>query len=309
MENSTKLNQSALDDSYGDQYETVREQFIHELSLLPSRLIALHKELENIQELRRTNQLLSQENLELSSDIQDLVTENLDLILDNERFAKVVKSQQQKIQELEEDLERILLARDDFLNCEEKKLDSEYKLKFKIHAAALERAQLLSVVHRLEEERDDMSEKIKILLEEKRWISRQSTTCILCNYNEDYMTTATTAIKHSKENEGTQMKRSSFTHVPLFRRLAPRSQKLGAYEHKRTRDTEEACNLTQEAPLCISRRRSENDLKEKNKQNCVLDWIRSEKRLTRAKSFLIHPKCDNDNSRNILEFFQSPNNA
>jgi hypothetical protein len=314
-ENSTLISQTVLDESYDDQYETVREQFIHELGLLPSRLITLQKELLKTHEMRRTNQLLSQENSELCSDIQDLITENRDLILENERFAKIVQSQQQKIQELEEDLEKILLTQDDLLNREEKKLDSEYKLKFKIHAAALERAQLLSAVHRLEEERDEMSEKIKKLLAENERLNSLITQCMVGKVNETHMATVSTAIRQAKDGECPRMNQSSFINRSQFHCLAPRLQKLDANEHMGTRDNAEK-TMTEEAPLYNStthsrrnkgnnRRRSENDLKEEKKQNSFLDWIRSDKFLPKARSLLIHPKRDNDNS--ILNALQTKN--
>ncbi|MFN9980727.1 MAG: hypothetical protein ACK53Y_12455, partial [bacterium] len=115
-----------------------------------------------------------------------------------------------------EDLERILLAQDDLLNRDEKKLDTEFKLKFKVHAAALERAQLLAAVHKLEEERDNMSEKINILMEENRRLNRLSTKCIGGNNYDDHQAVEPAMIKHSQDEESPRTKRSSFIHTPLF---------------------------------------------------------------------------------------------
>jgi hypothetical protein len=53
------------------------------------------------------------------------------------------------------------------------------------------------------------------------------------------------------------------------------------------------------------RRRSENDLKEENKQNSFLDWNLSEKRLPRAKSLLMHPYLDNDHLKQILDVLET----
>jgi regulator of replication initiation timing len=315
MGSSQSPTESIVDNTYDDQFEIVREQFIHELSLLPSRLITLQNELQRTQELGRTNQLLSQENGELCSDVQDLIAENRDLILENQRYAKVVHSQQQKIQDLEEDLERILLAQDDFLNHDEKKLDSEFKLKFKLHAGALERAQLLSAVHRLEEDRDNMSEKINILMEENRRLNRLSTKCMVGNNNDDHAAVEPTMIKPSQDEESPWTKRSSFIQFPLFHRLAPRLHTLGTDELKLATDGAKD-SLTPEEMLNFStdltrnegknhRRRSENDLKEENKKYSFLDWVLSDRRLPRAKSLLMHPNLDNDHSKNMLDVLET----
>jgi ElaB/YqjD/DUF883 family membrane-anchored ribosome-binding protein len=318
MEKSQLPTESVLDnhgDSCNDQYGTVREQFIHELSLLPSRLIALQNELQRTRELRQTNQLLSQENAELCSDIQDLITENRDLISENQKYAKVVHWQEQQIQELEEDLERILLAQDDLLNRDEKKLDTEFKLKFKVHAAALERAQLLSAVHKLEEERDNMSEKINILMEENRRLNRLSTKCIGGNNYDDHQAVEPAMIKHSQDEESPRTKRSSFIHTPLFHRLAPRLRTLETDEQKLATDCTKV-SLTSEQPLLLStepsrnegrnqRRRSENDLKEENKKNSFLHWVLGDKRLPRAKSLLMHPNLDSDQSEEMLDALET----
>jgi regulator of replication initiation timing len=307
--------ESIVENTFDDKFEAVREQFIHELSLLPSRLIALQNELKRTNELRRTNQLLSQENGELCSDIQDLITENRDLILENQRCTKVVHSQQQKIQELEEDFERILLAQDDLFNHEEKRLDTEFKLKYKVHAGALERAQLLSAVHKLEEERDNMAEKINILMEENRRLNRLSGKFMVGNNNDDHAAVKPTMIMPSQDEESPRTRRSSFIQFPLFHRLAPRLHTVETDERKRatvgTKDSltpEETLNFSTDVTRNEGRnhrRRSENDLKEENKQNSFLDWNLSEKRLPRAKSLLMHPYLDNDHLKQILDVLET----
>jgi hypothetical protein len=308
MGSSRSPSESVVENNYDDQYETVREHFIHELSLLPSKLITLQNELQRTRELRQTNQLLSQENAELCSDIQDLITENRDVILENKRYAKVVHSQQQKIQELEEDLERILLVQDGLLAHDEKNLDAEFKLKFKVHTGALERAQLLSAVHKLEEERDNMSEKINVLLEENRRLKRLPTKCRVGNNNVDHAAVEPAMIKHSQEHEESpRTKRSSFIHLPLFNRLAPRLQTLEIYEQKQTKGgkidyfpQEEQSHFSPDPSRNEGRnyrRRSENDFKEENKKISFLDWVLSDKLRPRAKSLLMHSNLGNDHSK------------
>jgi regulator of replication initiation timing len=250
--------------------------------------------------------MIAQENDQLCNDIQDLITENRNLVLENERFANVVHSQQHKIQELEEELEGILHAQDDLLNHEGKRLDIEFKLKFKVNEAVLEQAQLLSAVHRLEEERDDLSEKIKILLEENRKIRKLPTTCMVGNLSDDHTAMESTVTKHSTDEESPRTtKRFSYTNLPLFHRLAPRLRQLDTDEHKRPKDIIKK-PLTQEAPLPFRnhRTKSENDMNDENKQNSLLDWFQRDKCLRKAKSsgILLNPNHAIGNSEKCLDF-------
>lgn len=291
--------------SYGDEFEIIREQFIHDLSCLPSRLNIVQNELRELSALRRTNLMITQENDQLCNDIQDLITENRNLMLENERCANVVHLQQQKIQELEEELESTFLAQNDLLNQEEKRLDMEFKVKYKMHAAALEQGQLLSAVHRLEEERDGMSEYIKVLLEENRKLKRLPTTCMVANLSDEHIAMEPTATKHSTyEEKSRTTNRSSFIHLPLFHRLAPPLRQLETDKQKRTKDIVKT-PLTQEAPLPFSnhRTKSENDLKDENKQNIFLGWIHRDKCLPKAKSWgiLFNPNHSSGNSERCLD--------
>lgn len=82
-----------------DDDEKRRDQFVKEITFLPSKLNAV---LLEVRQLRQSNLFLTQEYNELCNDIQDMIDENRELISDNERLTKCVYSQQQRIQQLEE---------------------------------------------------------------------------------------------------------------------------------------------------------------------------------------------------------------
>lgn len=161
------LNETSFKDcviSTGDEYEKLREGFMKEMNLLPSKLNAVLLELR---QLRQTNTFLTKENNELCSDIQDLISENKDLVCDNDRLLKCIDSQQQRIQSLKNELESCLQqAQDGHTSHEMKQIDAEIQLKLKLQTAAVERDQFRTAIQNLEQENKEMSKAIKYLINE-----------------------------------------------------------------------------------------------------------------------------------------------
>ncbi len=138
----------------------------NEARKLTSFLTDLPPELnvEDLSELQQKNRLIIKENEELCNDIQDLIAENEDLFTSNERLKKMLDSQQEKINQLEEGLDDSLQAHQDEVS--NKQVDSEFRLRFKLHAAVLENKQLKRAVQQLEQEQENMLETIKELMKE-----------------------------------------------------------------------------------------------------------------------------------------------
>ena len=157
-----------------DESETLRQRVMGELTgLLPAKLSAMQKELLEVRELRGTNLLLNKENEELCNDMQDLIAENGDLVASNENMSNVIHSQQLLIHQLEADLEYCLQDQNDACDYEQKQEDEQFKLKFKLRAAAVEREQLVKANEQLQQERDEMLDAIRFLVQENNSLKEQ----------------------------------------------------------------------------------------------------------------------------------------
>eukprot|EP00590_Aulacoseira_subarctica_P005102 CAMPEP_0172435500 /NCGR_PEP_ID=MMETSP1064-20121228/71211_1 /TAXON_ID=202472 /ORGANISM="Aulacoseira subarctica , Strain CCAP 1002/5" /LENGTH=391 /DNA_ID=CAMNT_0013183821 /DNA_START=46 /DNA_END=1221 /DNA_ORIENTATION=+ len=157
-----------------DESENLRQRVMGELTgILPAKLSAMQKELLEVRELRGTNLLLNKENEELCNDMQDSIAENGDLVTSNEDMSKVIHSQQQVIHQLEAELEYCLQDQNDACDYEQKQEDKQFQFKFKLRAAAVEREQLANANQQLQQERDEMLDAIRFLVQENNTLKEQ----------------------------------------------------------------------------------------------------------------------------------------
>jgi hypothetical protein len=224
---------------YDDNFETANDHFFSNLSYLPPEL-----NVEDLSDLQQKNLLIVKENEELCNDIQGLIAENEDLFNSNERLKKMLYSQQEKINQLEEGLDDSLQAHQDEVS--NKQVDSEFQLKFKLHAAVLENEQLKRSIQQLEQEQEDMLETIRELINEAKSLKDEHIKGMQDFRQKEFQEDKTFALAEEKTNsdDSTNQKRqvsliSSLNRFRLGNAASLRKRDNRSYQHQLRTDRKE----------------------------------------------------------------------